>query len=204
MADGENRPGAVWRIVRKAWIPIAVILVAASLIGVWFYLTNNRSYSCTYELFAQSTSGDMFTIYVPIPINYAGTTTANLPEQATFSGALSWEIVETSYGTALKVTAEGPLDLEWSSRSAPEVDWGFFSCITMHNESTNITTGMTSTWLFCDDPDVSLHLSYEANSHRHVTPWFVSGSDIHYEFLMPSGTTGWRPVPTEHEWIVAN
>lgn len=204
MVDGENRPRAVWRIVRKAWIPIAVVLVAASLIGAWFYLTNDRDYTCTYELFAQSTSGDVFTVYVPVPVNYASTSTANLLEQAIFGGALSREIVNTSYGTALKVTADGTLGVEWSSGSVPEVDRGFFSCITMHNTSTNITTGMTSTWLFCDDPNVSLHLSYEASSHRHVTPWFVSGSDIHYEFLMTGGATGWRPVPTEHEWEVAN
>ncbi len=204
MVEGENGLRALRRIARRAWIPITIVLVVAMLIGAWLVFAGDRDYVCSYEMLAESSSGDVFTIYLPIPTNYAGTTTANLSELAVFDGALSREIVETPYGTALKVTAEGTLDVEWSSRSISNVDWGFFSCITMHNESTNITTGMTSVWLFCDDPNVSAHLSYEASSHHHVTPLFASGSDIHYEFLMPSGTTGWRPVPTEYEWIVSN
>jgi hypothetical protein len=204
MADLEEGPRGSWRTAKRAWTLIGVVIAVAVLLGAWLYLSDDRSYSCSYELLAQSSSGGVFTLYVPIPTNYAGTATANLSEQAIFSGALSKEIVETPYGAALKVAGEATLDVEWSSRSISEVDWGFFLCITLHNDSANITTGMTSTWLFCDDPNVTVHLSYEASSRHHEAPWFVSGSDTQYEFLMASGTKGWRPVPTEYEFEVSN
>jgi hypothetical protein len=204
MAEDGRWLQRVSQTVKRAWKLLAIVLIIVILSVAGLYLTRGSSYTCSYTLLAQSDSDEVFMLYVPVPSSYSGATFADIAEQAVFRGALAREIVDGTYGTALKVSGTGRLEVDWSSRSVSALDWGYFSRITMHNDSLNFTTGMTSTWMFSDDPNVSVYLKFSAASERWPSPWFKSGSSNSYELLMASGATGWRPVPTEHEGVLFN
>lgn len=181
------------------------MLIVVILLVIALYVQREESYYvCGYRMLAQSGSDTAFTLYLPIPSNYTGTTYADIAAQALFTGDPTREIVDTIHGAALMISGTGRIGVEWSSSSRSVVNWGYFPCITMFDGSLNITTGMTETWVFSDDPDVSVYLEYHATTHRHVSPWFASGTSESYELLMPSGMVGWRPAITDHTGIVSN
>lgn len=203
--DETSLPSRLPRSLRRAWKLIVVILVIATLIVTGLYIRSEYEYySCRYTMLAQSSSDAVFTLYVPVPTNGVETAFADLAEEGRITGASSYELVNTSHGNALMISGAGSIKVEWSSSSTSSIDSGYFCGITMFNGSLNLTTGMQATWIFCDDPDVSVYLGYDAGHRRQVSLWYVSGSSNQYELLMPSGTVGWRSVATEYEGVIYN
>ena len=201
--------GSLAQTLRDAWILMAVALVITAVVlsGLylwWVFADEEDYYTCGYTLLAESDSDEVFTLYVPIPADYSGGRFADIPGQGVFTGALTMEIEETQYGVALKVTGRTALAVNWTSNSFGEADLGYFSGITMNDGSVNATTGLSSTWVFSDDPGVSVNLTYSAGFRIHETPTFDSGQSRSYEIAMEPGTEGWRLVPSQTSFLLLN
>lgn len=188
--------------LREAWVLMAAALVIAAAVLSGLYLAglfadDEGYYACGYTLLAESDSDGVFTLCVPIPANYSGEPFADIAGQGVFTGALTMELTDTQYGMALKVTGFTTLTVNWTSNSLGEAALGFFPSITMNDGSVDGTTGLGNTWVFSDDPSVSIHLKYHAGFIIHETPSFDSGQSFSYELAMGPGTEGWRQVPTD-------
>lgn len=201
--------GVLTQTLREARVPMAAALVIAAVVISGLYLAevfaeDEGYYACGYTLLAESDSDGVFTLYVPIPADYSGVRFADISGQCVSTGALTMEIVETQYGEALKVTARTALTVNWTSNSFGEADLGYFPRITMNDGSVDATTGLSSTWVFSDDPSVSIHLKYGAGFRTHEATSFDSGQSSSYELATEPGTEGWRLVPTQTSFVLVN
>lgn len=205
--DGMKRPLARgWRIVIPVLVAIAVSMTAIYLLVMAFGSAMTETYRCTYTLVVDPSGQDEYTVFVPIPCTYLDEIPAfELEGKALVKGDVDVEIMNTLHGPALRIQGTGRAEVNWSSDTYDkESRRGYYPNMTMLEEAQGDPVYDWMGWMSSDSEDVALYLNYSASHRWYPRPFFASGSDHDYSFLMESGEIGWRPVICDYTWAVIN
>jgi hypothetical protein len=193
---------------KKAILAIAIIMIVmvAIFIGYASYKLMKvarveESQSYEYQLHITGDNNHNYTVYVPVLIDETGSTLEIAQDLEITNGSATYEIIETEYGTALKVESNQDVSIElMGDRIIPGPRLSLFNGSL---EEQSVAYGSVEFWIFCDKPtgsdfiviDISLAVEisketyngFDAKTESSYKQWAEQIRDVRV-------TNGWQTV----------
>lgn len=189
-------------------IIVAVIVTLSAGLVAWLIVeeATKEEHLCEYTVVVSPAVEGTYTVWVPMPCTYLDEAPADaFAEQAQVEGDADIELVNTSYGHALRISGSGRTEVNWLSSSYDHATGtGYYPNITMMKRADDGSLYDWEAWMSSDRDDIAVHLNYSATHRWYPKPWYVSGSDRAYELAMVPGEAGWRLVECDFELTVIN
>jgi hypothetical protein len=145
---------------KKAILAIALIIIGMVALSIGYasyklttVVREEESQSYEYQLHITGDNNHNYTVYVPVLINETGSASEIAEDLQITNGSATYEIIETEYGTALKVVSNQDVSIELMGDrmiSGPRL-----SLLNRSLGDPSRPYGPVEFWIFCDKPSGS-------------------------------------------------